>query len=80
MRQLRGRLQIQIVDNLFSELKSEIKLTNPISSDLNVLRSSLYSNLIISAKKNIDRNFEDLMLFEVGPVFKGKKPGDNNLQ
>ena len=63
-------------DTLFSELKSEIKLSNPISSDLDVLRSSLYSNLIISAKKNIHRNFEDLMLFEIGPVFKGSKPGE----
>jgi len=62
-------------DTLFSELKSEIKLSNPISSDLDVLRSSLYSNLVISAKKNIHRNFEDLMLFEIGPVFKGNKPG-----
>jgi phenylalanyl-tRNA synthetase beta chain len=63
------------VDNHFSELKNEIKLSNPISSDLNVLRTSLYSNLMISAKKNIHRNFEDLMLFEIGPVFKGKEPG-----
>jgi len=63
-------------DNLFSELKNEIKLSNPISSDLDNLRSSLYSNLIISAKKNIHRNFEDLMLFEIGPVFKGSKPGE----
>ncbi len=64
------------IDNLFSELKTEIKLSNPISSDLNVLRSSLYSNLMIGAKKNIHRNFEDLMLFEIGPVFKGSKPGE----
>jgi len=66
------------IDNLFSELKTEIKLSNPISSDLDVLRSSLYSNLIIGAKKNIHRNFEDLMLFEVGPVFKGSKPGEQS--
>ena len=66
------------VDVLFSELKNEIKLSNPISSDLDVLRSSLYSNLMISAKKNIHRNFEDLMLFEVGPVFKGSKPGEQS--
>jgi len=63
-------------DTLFSELKNAIKLSNPISSDLDVLRSSLYSNLMISAKKNIHRNFEDLMMFEVGPVFKGSKPGE----
>jgi len=65
-------------DILFSELNKEIKLSNPISSDLDVLRSSLYSNLIISAKKNIHRNFEDLMLFEIGPVFKGNKPGEQS--
>ena len=65
-------------DTLFSELKSEIKLSNPISSELDVLRSSLYSNLIISAKKNIHRNFEDLMLFEIGPIFNGTKPGEQS--
>ena len=63
------------VDNFFSDLKDEIKLSNPISSDLNVLRSSLFSNLMVGAKKNIHRNFEDLMLFEIGPVFQGKEPG-----
>ena len=66
------------IDTLFSELKKEIKLSNPISSDLDVLRSSLYSNLLIGAKKNIHRNFEDLMLFEIGPVFKGNKPGEQS--
>jgi phenylalanyl-tRNA synthetase beta chain len=66
------------IDVLFSELENEIKLFNPISSDLDVLRSSLYSNLIISVKKNIHRNFEDLMLFEVGPVFKGNRPGEQS--
>jgi len=66
------------VDVLFSELQNEIKLSNPISSDLDVLRSSLYSNLIIGAKKNIHRNFEDLMLFEIGPVFRGSKPGEQS--
>ncbi len=65
-------------DSLFSDLKNEIKLSNPISSDLDVLRSSLYSNLILGAKRNIHRNFEDLMLFEIGPVFKGSKPGEQS--
>jgi len=64
------------VDNFFSDLKDEIRLSNPISSDLNVLRSSLFSNLIVGAKKNIHRNYEDLMLFEIGPVFHGKEPGN----
>ena len=29
-------------------------------------------------KKNIHRNFEDLMLFEIGPIFKGNKPGEQS--
>ncbi len=66
------------IDIMFSELKNQIKLSNPISSDLDVLRTSLYSNLIITAKKNIHRNFEDLMLFEIGPIFKGSKPGEQS--
>jgi phenylalanyl-tRNA synthetase beta chain len=33
---------------------------------------------MIGAKKNIHRNFEDLMLFEIGPVFKGNKPGEQS--
>ncbi len=63
------------VDSFFSDLNEEIRISNPISSDLDVLRSSMYSNLMLAAKKNIHRNFEDLMLFEIGPVFHEKKPG-----
>ena len=36
-------------DILFSELKNEIKLSNPISSDLDVLRSSLFSCLLYTS-------------------------------
>ena len=35
------------VDKQFSQGKKEIEITNPISSDLNVLRRSIFSNLII---------------------------------
>ena len=49
---------------------------NPISSDLDVLRSSVFSNLIIYLKKNIDRGFKDISLFEIGPSFFGRKPGE----
>ena len=59
----------------FRENVQEVKIVNPISSDLNVLRSSLYPNLILYLKKNIDRGFENQSLFEIGPLFIGKKPG-----
>ena len=62
-------------NNNFRENIEEVKIINPISSDLNVLRSSLYTNLILFLKKNIDRGFENQSLFEIGPSFVGKKPG-----
>ena len=67
------------VDNLFAISGKEIKVLNPISSDLNVLRRSIFSNLAISLKKNLDNNFSEPSLFEVGPVFYGKKPGQQEV-
>jgi len=63
------------VNNLFKEDKNEVEIVNPISSDLNVLRSSIFSNLIIYLKKNLDRGFKDISIFEIGPIFNGNKPG-----
>ncbi len=65
----------QKINNTFRENVQEVKIINPISSDLNVLRSSLYPNLIYFLKKNIDRGFENQSLFEIGPSFTGNKPG-----
>ncbi len=64
------------INELFRENNQEIKIVNPISSDLNVLRNSIFPNLLFYTKKNLDRGFKDISLFEIGPVFKGKKPGD----
>jgi len=64
------------VNQLFIENNKEIKLVNPISADLNVLRSSIFSNLIINLNKNLGRGFKDLSIFEIGPTFSGSKPGE----
>ena len=64
------------IDKEFAKGEKEIKIFNPISSDLNVLRRSIFSNLAIHLKKNQDRGNEDLSLFEVGPTFFGKNPGE----
>ena len=63
------------INQLFIESKKEIKIVNPISNDLNVLRSSIFSNLIIYLNKNLDRGFKDISLFEIGPIFFGSQPG-----
>ena len=67
------------IDKQFSRGENEIKIYNPISSDLDVLRRSIFSNLSIYLKKNQDRGHEDLSLFEIGPVFFGKNPGEQQI-
>ena len=64
------------INQLFIESNKEIKIVNPISADLNVLRSSIFSNLIININKNLGRGFKDLSIFEIGPTFSGPKPGE----
>ncbi len=67
------------INDFFREEKEEVKIVNPISSDLNVLRSSIFSNLVFYTKKNLDRDLKDISLFEIGPVFSGKKPGQQEI-
>ena len=64
------------INQLFIENNKEIKIVNPISTDLNVLRSSIFSNLIIYLNKNLGRGFKDLSIFEIGPTFSGSQPGE----
>ena len=63
------------INQLFIKDNKEIKIANPISSDLNVLRNSIFPNLIINLSKNLDRGFKDISFFEIGPVFLGTQPG-----
>ena len=67
------------IDKQFSKGEKEIPILNPISSDLNVLRRSIFSNLSLYLKKNQDRGYEDVSLFEIGPVFFGKNPGEQQI-
>jgi phenylalanyl-tRNA synthetase beta chain len=67
------------INQFFIEDKKEIKIINPISSDLDILRNSIFSNLIIYLNKNLDRDFKDISLFEIGPVFFGSQPGQQEI-
>tara|TARA_B100000963_G_C22633161_1_gene676080 strand:+ start:552 stop:2954 length:2403 start_codon:yes stop_codon:yes gene_type:complete len=67
------------IDKQFSKGEKEIQILNPISSDLDVLRRSIFSNLAIHLKKNQDRGYEDISLFEIGPTFFGKNPGEQQI-
>ena len=65
-------------NDYFKDTKKEVKIINPISSELGVLRNSIFSNLIIYMNKNLDRGFKDLSLFEIGPIFHGPNPGEQS--
>ena len=67
------------IDKQFAQGKKEIEIANPIASDLNVLRRSIFSNLTIYLKKNQDRGYPDISLFEIGPIFFGNKPGEQEI-
>ena len=67
------------IDKQFSKGEKEISIFNPISTDLDVLRRSIFSNLAIHLKKNQDRGYEDLSIFEIGPTFFGKNPGEQQV-
>ena len=55
---------------LFNKIYDELRLLNPISSDLDYMRPSIIPNLLSAAKRNINRSMKDLSLFEIGCVFK----------
>ena len=61
---------------LFGGGGEAVILANPIASDLSDMRPSLLPGLVASAKRNADRGFGDVALFEVGPIFKGTAPED----
>jgi len=59
--------------------QNDLKLVNPISSDLDVMRPSILPNLLAAAKRNADRGFSDVGLFEIGPVFKDATPEGQSI-
>ncbi|MFA5041493.1 MAG: phenylalanine--tRNA ligase subunit beta [Bdellovibrionales bacterium] len=63
----------------FGGAGNDVRLVNPISSDLGVMRPSILPNLLAAAKRNADRGFADAGLFEVGPVFKNATPEGQSI-
>jgi len=58
----------------FGPLDQNLRLLNPISSDLDILRPSVLGNLLMAAQRNADRGYADVGLFEIGPIFKNATP------
>ena len=62
------------------DVKNSIKIVNPITSDLNVMRQSIIPNLLDGIKENLAHAITTSNLFEVGPVFYGDKPTEQNTK
>ncbi|MEL6168393.1 MAG: phenylalanine--tRNA ligase subunit beta [Pseudomonadota bacterium] len=59
---------------LFGGGGEETRLSNPISSEMSHMRPALLPGLLRAAARNQARGFADLALFEVGAVFAGGEP------
>ena len=56
-----------------------VRLSNPISADMSHLRPSLLPGLLQAAARNSARGMIDMALFELGPVFHGGEPEDEEI-
>ena len=55
---------------LFEPDAEPVLLENPISSDMSAMRRSLWPGLTFAARYNLNRQREDISLFEIGMVFR----------
>jgi phenylalanyl-tRNA synthetase beta chain len=53
---------------------AELKLANPIAAEMTDMRPSLLPGLLDAARRNANRGFADIGLFEVGQVFHSAAP------
>jgi len=64
--------------DLFGGVPDCLRLSNPISADLDVMRPGLLPNLIAAVGRNAARGQLDGALFEVGPQFAGDGASDQS--
>lgn len=65
---------------LFGGGQPELKLANPISSELSDMRPSLLPNLVAAVARNMARGFQDVALFEIGQAYAGDAPQDETVR
>ena len=67
------------VDALVAGSESELGLQNPISSEMAVMRSSLWPGLLQAASANLKRQQDRVRLFEIGKSFHGTQEAHNEV-
>ncbi len=55
------------------ELRKTVELLNPLSEDQSVMRTTLLSGLLDNVRHNVNRQNNDVRIFEIGKVFHPKK-------
>ncbi|MDA0662472.1 MAG: phenylalanine--tRNA ligase subunit beta [Proteobacteria bacterium] len=63
----------------FGGVTESLRLANPISADLDVMRPSILPNLIAAAGRNMDRGIPDPALFETGAAWESDQPKGQRL-
>lgn len=90
-REVEEKMASALVNNGFNEMMglsltkashynatdSLVKMLNPLSSDLNVMRANLLFGALETAAYNINRKNTDLKLFEVGKIYGVKEANGN---
>ncbi len=61
---------------LFGGGGDEVKLSNPISSEMSHMRPNIFPSLLMAAARNQARGEADMALFEIGQGFNGPEPED----
>jgi phenylalanyl-tRNA synthetase beta chain len=64
---------------LFGQIPESLRVVNPISADLDVMRPSILPHLLAAAQRNADRGFADGALFEIGPQYRDDTPLGQDL-
>ncbi|MDR3325901.1 MAG: phenylalanine--tRNA ligase subunit beta [Rhodospirillaceae bacterium] len=65
--------------SMFGEINPSLKLINPISSNLDLMRPSVLANLVIAVGHNAEHGLKNVALFELGPEFHGDREEDQKL-
>jgi len=64
------------IGKYFRRGNDPVLVQNPIVVEMDEMQPSLLPNLLVGAKNNIARGYTNVALFEIGPEFYGRNPGE----
>jgi len=67
------------IGQYFRHGNAPVLVENPIVVEMDEMQPSLLPNLLLGAKNNIARGTTNISLFEIGPEFYGRNPGEQRI-